>query len=77
MRDIYKLLKEKSFITNHLAASAPFDGRMFETFGEELQYVIQNQERVYTLIDDGEGEDIIVQGYRWCNRIGYFIEADK
>ena len=28
-------------ITNHINPNAPFDGCMFETYGEEFEYVVQ------------------------------------
>jgi hypothetical protein len=68
-----------------------FSGCMFETFGEELEYVLEmeKQNRVITII---EGEDdtcsgeceacecspsmFYVSGYHIVNRIGYLITTE-
>lgn len=51
-------------------------GRMFETYGEELDYVlsIANSEpgRVWTWLDC-DGEMVVGSGYHLVNRVGYFI----
>jgi hypothetical protein len=70
-------------IDNHLDDNASFqdengNGIMFETFGDELQYVldIANTEpnQVWTYIDGDQGT-WITNGYHLVNRIGYFITA--
>jgi hypothetical protein len=70
-------------ITNHLDSNASWqneegDGIMFETYGEELEYVKkkhkENPNCIWTLMDSDDGEDtIVVEGYHFVNRIGYFI----
>lgn len=62
---------------NNLVEDASFEGMMFETYGAELEYVLQvvrktNGLLVWTYID-GEGGTYIVEGYRLVNRIGYFV----
>ena len=68
-------------LLNHLDDNASFqnekgEGIMFETFGDELQYVLKiaNSEpsRVWTYVDGDEGT-WITNGYHLVNRIGYFI----
>ncbi len=67
----------------------PFNGRMFETYGEEVQHVVEmaQQNRVVTIIEsDGEGvlnddgEEMptmyYVSGMHLVNRIGYFITKE-
>ncbi len=62
-------------VKNHLVANAPRRGDMFETFGEELEFVRQqNYRHIWTWIDD-EG-DWIVSGLHLVNRIGYFITEE-
>lgn len=63
-------------IKNHLRESAPYDGCMFETFGEEKDYIFKvacgpryDTRRVWTLFDD----DTIANGYWRINRLGYFV----
>ena len=49
----------------------------FETYGEELKYVltIANSEpaRVWTLVEGDDGNLHIVSGYHMVNRLNYFI----
>lgn len=51
-------------------------GRMFETYGEELEFVLKiaNSEpgRVWTWLDC-DGEMVVGSGYHLVNRMGYFI----
>ena len=70
-------------IDNHLDDNASFqdengNGIMFETFGDELQYVlsIANKEpnQVWTYVDGDDGT-YVTNGYHLVNRIGYFITA--
>jgi len=62
---------------NHLVRDASFEGMMFETYGNELDFVLQVVNKggkllVWTYID-GDNGTYIVEGYRLVNRIGYFI----
>lgn len=49
----------------------------FETYGEELEYVltIANSEpaRVWTLVEGDDGNLHIISGYHMVNRLNYFI----
>jgi hypothetical protein len=66
---------------NHLVDSASFDngqgGVMFETYGEEYEYVADicrnEPNRIWTYIDSDDGGAIIVNRWAFVNRIGYFI----
>lgn len=68
-------------IKNHLDNSASHDGCMFETYGEELEYInsIRNTEpkRVFTIIDNNDGWTGICAGYHWVNRVGYLITEEE
>lgn len=64
-------------IQNHITPDSSFGGEMFETYGDDLEYVLQvarktNGLLVWTYID-GDGGTYIVEGYRLVNRIGYFV----
>lgn len=51
----------------------PFNGCMYETFGEEFDYVKNYpRQHVWTLIDEGD-ELVISSGLHYVNRIGYII----
>lgn len=60
---------------NHLTEESSFDGWMFETYGQDAEYVewiVQDAPgRVWTILD-GE-EMVIVSGMRWVNRLGYLV----
>ena len=67
-------------IINHLDDNASFQneygvGIMYETFGEELEFVQSKIEenKVWTYVDADDGGTVIVAGYSIINRIGYFI----
>lgn len=49
------------------------DVRMFETYGEDYEFVkVQNPLCIWTYGDAGEGS-YIVEGWHYVNRIGYYI----
>lgn len=60
-------------IANELCQGAPYDGHMFETYGAEREYVRrQNSECIWTLAQ-AEDELVILSGWHFVNRLGYFI----
>ena len=60
-------------VKNHLDPDAAYDGCMFETFGNEVKFVqASNARKVWTLLDC-DGKLLIVDGFHWVNRLGYFI----
>ena len=67
---------------NHISPGAAFDGMMYETYGDELDQVLafadgkrgnHGRRKVWTLVEDDEGEAVIVEGYHLVNRLGHFI----
>ena len=61
-------------IQNHIDTNASFDGAMFETYGDEVEFVkAQEQNRIWTYGDGDDGEGHIWSGWHFINRIGYFI----
>lgn len=61
-------------IQNNICRSAGFDGTMFETYGEEVQKILNtNSLHVWTYISGENENDWIVPGYYLVNRLGYFI----
>jgi hypothetical protein len=68
---------------NHVTANAAFDGAMFETYGADLDHVLsfanakskRMRRMVWTLVEDDDGDAVIVEGYHLINRLGYFITA--
>ena len=58
-------------IKNEMVADP--DQQMFETYGEELDFVCtQDNKYVWTWIQ-GDMSDLIVAGYHYVNRLGYYI----
>lgn len=72
--------------TNHLDDNAGFSGKLFETFGPELDYVISmiDENRVVTVLecetdiynveeDYYESEIVYASGFHLVNRLGHFV----
>jgi hypothetical protein len=61
-------------IKNNLVESSSFDGHMFETYGEEVEFVkAQDENRIWMLGDGDDGGMYIWSGWGFVNRIGYFV----
>ena len=64
--------------TNHLNPHAAWEdehgGCLFETYGEELAFVRQQDPlTVWTLIDGDDGDLYLLSGFHCVNRIGYLL----
>lgn len=63
-------------IANAIDENGSFDGRMFETFGPELEFVqaahAANPDTVWTLCEE-DGDMFLSAGWRRVDRIGYFV----
>lgn len=83
MPNLTQLTEEQWFeqfkpIPNYLDDNASFHdgehGYMFETYGEELEFVkAQDPNRIWTYSDGDDGGTYISDGYHVVNRIGYFV----
>ena len=83
MNDFIQLTEEEWFeqfkpIPNYLDDNASFNdgehGYMFETYGEELEFVkSQEPNRIWTYCDGDDRGTYIFEGMRIVNRIGYFV----
>lgn len=73
-----KVLLEKHKGRYNAEDIAPWAGCMYETFGDELDYVLSvPHTRVWTIMQDGEAEPVIVAG-RWrINRMGYLVSKEE
>jgi hypothetical protein len=73
--DRYKL------VPNHLNPNAGWaygdsNSCLFETFGEELDYVrTQDPRTIWTLVDGSDGDLYLQSGYHFVNRIGYLLST--
>jgi len=95
MEVAFRKLTEEQFdgyftlVDNHIDTNASFDGKMFETYGKEMDFVLEmsKQNRVITIIESDEGceedEDgfitpnmYYVSGMHFVNRIGYLITEE-
>lgn len=66
--DTYKPIK------NHIDPNASMDGYMFETYGDEVEFVKQSfPEYIWMYGDGDDGGTYIWNGWGFVNRIGYFI----
>ena len=58
---------------NHLDSNASWNGTMFETYGEEVDFInFAPDNFVWTLLDV-DGDLIVSSGQSWVNRLGYFV----
>ncbi len=66
---------------NHLNPNASWatdngPGCLFETFGEELEFVQrQDPATVWTVVDGEDGDLYIVNGFLFVNRVGYLVST--
>ncbi len=61
-------------IKNTMVQDRPWDELMFETFDEELDFVMNQQNKqIWTLITGENEEEYIIPGYHIVDRMGYFI----
>ncbi len=67
--------------TNHLNPTASWvygegPGCLFETYGKELEFVRQQDPlTVWTFVDGDDGDQYLVSGIHFVNRIGYLIST--
>jgi hypothetical protein len=68
-------------VTNHLNPNASWvtgdgPGCLFETYGEELDFVRRQDPRtIWTFVDGDDGNQYVISGYHLVNRIGYLIST--
>jgi hypothetical protein len=61
-------------ILNHIEENASFDGYMFETYGDEVDFVKEQPENCIWMYGDGDdGGSYIWSGWGFVNRLGYFV----
>ena len=65
------------FMVNNYDEYASFDGLMFETYGDEVDYVKSiSPDRIWTYGDGDDGGGYIWNGWHIVNRLGYFISEE-
>jgi hypothetical protein len=66
----YKPLK------NHIEESNTYEGYAFETYGEELDFIREQEpEKIWTLIENGTDMSCVAYGMRWVDREFYFTSS--
>ncbi len=61
---------------NHLDNNAGFNGCLYETYGEELDFVFklsQETKRVWTVIEGDDETMFYVAGFHYVNRLGFLV----
>jgi hypothetical protein len=88
MSETFIELSEEEFdnqyrlVTNHMNRSAGWvvgegGGCLFETYGQELEFVKrQDRRRIWTLLDGDDGDMYVVSGFHFVNRVGYLLSRD-
>jgi hypothetical protein len=65
------------FMVNNYDENASFEGLMFETYGDEVEYVKSKpQDRIWMYGQGDDGGLYIWSGWGFVNRIGYFISEN-
>jgi len=60
-------------VTTPITEDAPYDGCMYETFGEELEIVKKHaNEQIFTLVE-ADGYTYACPGFHFVNRVGYLL----
>jgi hypothetical protein len=69
-------------VENHLNPNASWaigqgKGCLFETYGQELDFVRQQDPRcIWTFIDGDDGGTYVASGFHFVNRIGYLLSRE-
>jgi len=67
-------------VKNHLDDNASFDGCMFETYDEEVDFVFElakKEKRVWTIIEGENDSMFYVTGFHYVNRIGFLVTEEE
>jgi hypothetical protein len=80
-KDLDLFFEEYTVIMNHLqpdGENGNWNGCMFETYGSEIEFIktLPNS-RVWTLIEIDYDGMAILPGFRYVNRMGYFITKEE
>ena len=85
MSDTHIELSEDKFDQQYPLIENPFDphaswafddrpGCLFGTFGQEIRFVSQQDPRtIWTLVDGDDGDQYVVSGFHFVNRVGYLV----
>lgn len=68
-------------VPNHINPSAGWalgdsGGCLFETYGEEFEFVRRHDPtKVWTLVDGDDGDIYVISGLHFVNRVGYLLST--
>lgn len=68
-------------VPNHINPNATWvigdtGGCLFETYGEEFEFVRRQDPRtVWTLVDGDDGDMYVISGFHFVNRVGYLVST--
>jgi hypothetical protein len=68
-------------VPNHINPNATWGscdgpGCLFETYGEEFEFVRQQDPaHVWTLVDGDDGDMYVINGLHFVNRVGYLVST--
>ena len=61
-------------IKNHLDSTSSWNNHMFETYGDDVEFVNnQPYENIWTWVSGDDGGTYLVSGRYYINRIGYLV----
>jgi hypothetical protein len=63
-------------IKNHLDKYGNGESLMFETYGAEQEYVQSRGEKYVWTFVDGDCSSLIIAGYHFVNRLGYYVTEE-
>jgi len=76
--DVTYPLLSNHFDPNASWASGDGNGCLFETYGEELDFVRrQDPQTIWTIVDTDDGDQMVISGYHHVNRVGYLISTTR
>ena len=61
---------------NHIDNNASFNGCMYETYGDEIEYVFdlaKKSNRVWTIIEGDDDTLFFSSGFHYVNRLGFIV----
>jgi hypothetical protein len=71
-----------ALVPNHINPSATWAfgdgvGCLFETYGEEFEFVRRyDPKKVWTLVDGDDGDMYVISGLHYDNRVGYLLSRE-
>ena len=85
MTEVKNLTEEQfeaqfTLVENHIDTNASWGGAMFETFGEELEFVkmkAQKGNNVWTIVEGDDDTMFVSNGVRLVNRMGFLITREE